>query len=297
MVHASMTNSRMQGEYRYSFWGEVYETVLSWYIARPTTVALFAPHKGTFNVTAKGGLIEETHYDWSISKPYWLLVILNILGIGFGLYRLGWGPSDELGSVVVNLLWVFYNLLILGGAVAVAEESKQVRKDHRVVVNIPMSIHLPSGHKVRCDIKDFSLGGLRVELPTSLDLPSGHAVNIALQRGEHHFVFPTKVTYSNGKALGLQLDPLTKQQNIDYVQCTFARADVWSKWQKSYQSDKPLSSMLSVFKIGAKGYKNTIAYSPKTVRAIVKLITITSEFLLTFKPKKVNFQSAISYVD
>jgi cellulose synthase (UDP-forming) len=218
MVHASMTNSRMQGEYRYSFWGEVYETVLSWYIARPTTVALFAPHKGTFNVTAKGGLIEDTHYDWTISKPYWLLVILNVLGIGFGLYRLGWGPDDELGSVVVNLLWVFYNLLILGGAVAVAEESKQVRKDQRVVV--------------------------------------------------------------------------TKQQNIDYVQCTFARADVWTKWQNSYQSDKPLMSMLSVFKIGAKGYRNTIAYSPKGVRVIAQFITIISEFLLTFKPKKVNLQSA-----
>ncbi len=292
MVHASITNSRMQGEYRYSFWGEVYETVLSWYIARPTTVALFAPHKGTFNVTAKGGLIEDTHYDWTISKPYWLLVILNILGICFGLCRLGWGPDDELGSVVVNLLWVFYNLLILGGAVAVAEESKQVRKDHRVVVNIPMSIHLPSGHKVRCDIKDFSLGGLRVELPTSVELFYGHSLEIILQRGEHHFVFPAKVTYSRGKALGLQLEPLTKQQNIDYVQCTFARADVWTKWQNSYQSDKPLMSMLSVFKIGARGYKNTIAYSPQWVKVIAKFITIISEFLLTFKPRKVNLQSA-----
>lgn len=292
MVHASITNSRMQGEYRYSFWGEVYETVLSWYIARPTTVALFAPHKGTFNVTAKGGLIEDTHYDWTISKPYWLLVILNIFGICFGLYRLGWGPDDELGSVVVNLLWVFYNLLILGGAVAVAEESKQVRKDHRVVVNIPMSIHLPSGHKVRCDIKDFSLGGLRVELPTSVELFYGHSLEIILQRGEHHFVFPAKVTYSRGKALGLQLEPLTKQQNIDYVQCTFARADVWTKWQNSYQTDKPLMSMLSVFKIGARGYKNTIAYSPQWVKVIAKFITIISEFLLTFKPRKVNLQSA-----
>lgn len=220
------------------------------------------------------------------------MVILNVLGIGFGLYRLGWGPDDELGSVVVNLLWVFYNLLILGGAVAVAEESKQVRKDHRVVVNIPMSIHLPSGHKVRCDIKDFSLGGLRVELPTSVELFSGHKLDIILQRGEHHFVFPAKVTYSRGKALGLQLEPFTKQQNIDYVQCTFARADVWTKWQNSYQSDKPLMSMLSVFKIGAKGYRNTIAYSPKGVRVIAQFITIISEFLLTFKPKKVNLQSA-----
>ena len=55
IFHSALTNSRLQGKVRHSFWGEVYETVLAWYIARPTTVALFAPHKGTFNVTAKGG--------------------------------------------------------------------------------------------------------------------------------------------------------------------------------------------------------------------------------------------------
>ena len=292
MAHASMTNSRMQGEYRYSFWGEVYETVLSWYIARPTTVALFAPHKGTFNVTAKGGLIEDTHYDWMISKPYWLLIFLNVLGIGFGLYRLSWGPDDEVGSVIVNLLWVFYNLLILGGAIAVAEEAKQVRKNHRVVVNIPMSIHLPSGHKVRCEIKDFSLGGLRIELPRPVELFYGHTLNLILQRGDHHFVFPAKVTYSRGQSLGVQLESFTRQQNIDYVQCTFARADVWTKSQISYQSDKPLKSMLSVFKVGIRGYKNAIAYGPKWIKGIAKLIIILSKFLLTFKPVDVNIQSA-----
>lgn len=59
MIHASLTNSRMQGAYRQTFWGEVYETVLAWYIARPTTVALFSPSRGKFNVTAKGGMMEE----------------------------------------------------------------------------------------------------------------------------------------------------------------------------------------------------------------------------------------------
>src|SRR5690606_33528201 len=41
MAHALITNSHMQGSFRRTFWGEVYETVLAWYIARPTTVALF----------------------------------------------------------------------------------------------------------------------------------------------------------------------------------------------------------------------------------------------------------------
>ncbi|BAN96871.1 cellulose synthase catalytic subunit [Plautia stali symbiont] len=88
MVHTSLTNSRIQGRWRHSFWSKVYETVLAWYIARPTTVALFNPHKGKFNVTAKGGLVEERHLDWVITKPYMLLVLLNIAGIGMGFWRM-----------------------------------------------------------------------------------------------------------------------------------------------------------------------------------------------------------------
>lgn len=60
MIHASLTNSRLQGKYRHSFWSEIYETVLAWYIARPTTIALLNPHKGTFNVTAKGGWLKSS---------------------------------------------------------------------------------------------------------------------------------------------------------------------------------------------------------------------------------------------
>ncbi len=40
------------------------------YIAPPTMVALINPHKGKFNVTAKGGLVEEEYVDWVISRPY-----------------------------------------------------------------------------------------------------------------------------------------------------------------------------------------------------------------------------------
>ncbi|MCZ8498362.1 hypothetical protein O9929_11225 [Vibrio lentus] len=102
--------------------GEVYETVLKQYIARPTTVALFAPHKGTFNVTAKGGLVEKSHYDWVISRPYLVTRCTEYFraGVGFLPFRLG--PNDEVGTVVVNLVWTLYNLFDLGCfAVAVAD--------------------------------------------------------------------------------------------------------------------------------------------------------------------------------
>ncbi|STM18197.1 cellulose synthase catalytic subunit [Escherichia coli] len=43
--------------------------------------ALINPHKGKFNVTAKGGLVEEEYVDWVISRPYIFLVLLNLVGV------------------------------------------------------------------------------------------------------------------------------------------------------------------------------------------------------------------------
>ena len=123
LIHSSLTNSRMQGEHRNSFWAEMYETVLAWYILRPTTVALFAPHKGKFNVTEKGGLVAKDYFDWRIAIPYIILIGFNLLGAGFGIYRLLTGPDHEIGTVIINMIWVTYNLLILGGSIAVASGS------------------------------------------------------------------------------------------------------------------------------------------------------------------------------
>ncbi len=41
--------------------------MLAWYIAPPTLVALINPHKGKFNVTAKGGLVEEEYVDCDLA--------------------------------------------------------------------------------------------------------------------------------------------------------------------------------------------------------------------------------------
>ncbi|PMN47013.1 UDP-forming cellulose synthase catalytic subunit [Vibrio lentus] len=291
MVHASMTNSRMQGDHRYSFWGEVYETVLAWYIARPTTVALFAPHKGTFNVTAKGGLVEKSHYDWVISRPYLVLVALNILGAGVGFYRLGWGPNDEVGTVVVNLVWTLYNLLILGAAVAVAVEAKQVRKDHRVEVSMPVAVKLNTGHLIQAEMKDFSLGGIRVEIDGVEDKTCEHllgqCLEVVLKRGGQEFVFPMTVAYASKGIFGLQLEQLSHQQQIQYVQCTFARADTWAKWQQGYQSDQPLSSMRAVLQVGFNGYKRLLKHSPKFIRDSVDIFLKCFEFIWSLRPRYV----------
>ncbi len=73
-------------------------------------------------------------------------------------------------------------------------------------------------------------------------------MNLLLKRGQQEYVFPTQVARVMGNEVGLKLMPLTTQQHIDFVQCTFARADTWALWQDSYPEDKPLESLLALFR-------------------------------------------------
>ena len=63
IILSNITNSRIQGEHRHSFWNEIYEAVLAPYILLPTLLALVNPRLGKFNVTAKGGLVPESYFD------------------------------------------------------------------------------------------------------------------------------------------------------------------------------------------------------------------------------------------
>ena len=285
MIHASLTNARMQGKHRHSFWGEVYETVLAWYIARPTTVALFNPRKGKFNVTAKGGLMDENQFDWNIARPYLLLALLNVLGLGFAVWRIIHGPTEEVATVLVSTAWALYNLLIIGTAVAVAAEVRQVRRSHRVLTRLPASISLPGGHAYPCTLSDFSDRGAGLELSVPLKLLPDDEVQLLLRRGNREFAFPARVTRLAGTHLGLRLDELDLKQQIDFVQCTFARADVWLNRHDQFEDDRPLHNFIEVLRLGGRGYYRLLEYLPaslgKPLRPLFRLVA----WLASFRPR------------
>ncbi|EPV3022762.1 UDP-forming cellulose synthase catalytic subunit [Enterobacter hormaechei] len=286
MIHASLTNSKIQGKYRHSFWSEIYETVLAWYIAPPTMVALINPHKGKFNVTAKGGLVEEEYVDWVISRPYIFLVLLNIVGVIVGIWRYFYGPENEILTVFVSMAWVFYNLIILGGAVAVSVESKQVRRAHRVEISMPAAIARDDGHLFSCTVHDFSDGGLGIKINGQAKVLEGQKVNLLLKRGQQEYVFPTQVVRVRGNEVGLQLMPLTKKQHIYFVQCTFARADTWALWQDSFPEDKPLESLLDILKLGFRGYRHLAEFAPSSVKLIFRSLTSLVSWVVSFIPRR-----------
>ncbi|WP_410013153.1 UDP-forming cellulose synthase catalytic subunit [Sodalis sp. C49] len=285
MVHASLTTSRVQGKYRHSFWSEIYETVLAWYIARPTTMALLNPYAGTFNVTAKGRLNDQSYIDWTITRPYLVLMLLNVAGLAAGAWRLTYSRGDELLTVVISLAWVLYNLIILGGAIAVAFEAKQIRAAHRVDTVLPAAIATRDGHVHGCVMHNFSDSGAGLEMHTCDVLQPGQDITLLLSRGRQEYAFPCRVSRAGGRQAGIQLAPLTLQQHVDFIQCTFARADSWVVRGDSFPEDKPLESLGEVLALGARGYLRMLDIAPPALRPLIVLIFNAGGWIASFLPR------------
>lgn len=260
IFHANLTNSRIQGRFRYLFWNEVYEAVLAWYIFRPTLVALINPKLGSFNVTAKGGLIQKAYFDTSIAKASLFLLALNFLGVVAGMWRLTWVDDENIATVWLNLAWTFYNLVILGACVAAANETRQLRNAHRITLQIPATLVLPDGQALQGQTSDFSTGGLGLDLPADLSLAQDAPLEVVLYRGETEFRFPATVRFSHGKRLGLAFAPLSVQQERALVQCTTARADIWAARWGNHPRAAVHRVIGHIAHISAVGFKDMFAH-------------------------------------
>lgn len=287
MVHANITNSRIQGKHRYSFWAEVYETVLAWYILRPTTVALINPRKGKFNVTAKGGMVESDYFDWPIALPYLLLVLLNLVGCFFGVARLAFGPSHEIPTTLLNLAWTGYNVLLLGAAISVASETRQVRQAHRVDMRMPAIVHLPSGKLLHSHTINWSEGGAALAMDCPVGLDSGDQVFVSLWRGDEEHAFPARIIGLSEGEVQIAWALRSSIERRTLVQCTFSRADAWTASQAKTTQDVPMQALVEVLHSGINGFRQVTQHAAPFVPFPAKKVAVALRWAASFRPRRI----------
>jgi cellulose synthase (UDP-forming) len=245
LVHSTLTSSRQSGAYRYSFWSEVFESSLALYLAIPTTVALFAPRRGRFNVTAKGGRVDQSYFEGRIARPYLVLAALNLTAAVLGAHRL-WTGRGEPDVLVVNLFWCAYNLVILAATLAVAWERRQVRGSPRIAVKLPAMVRLASGRTVRGATVDLARGGAALAMPAQFDPPAGEAVSVSIFGPGDETPLPARVVDCHKGVLRLRFGELTVEQESALVQALFGRADAWVDWREGRPADSPLLSFAGI---------------------------------------------------
>jgi cellulose synthase (UDP-forming) len=244
LILAFIANSRLQGPHRHSFWNEAYETTLAWYIMWPALVAMVAPSRGKFNVTAKGGYIEKEYFDWKIGMPYVVLFILNLAGLVVGFLRMFWFNTYEWDTALINIAWTVYNLIMITATIAVALESRQIRKGYRVEREIHAAVAMPSGQVAEGRTRDYSEGGVSLVVPETVVLTPGDTITLYLFRGEVRYDFPAAVVGQHGTLLRLRFDNLSVEQERNLVAATLSRADAWLNWLKDRKEvDHPLRGL------------------------------------------------------
>lgn len=127
MAHAIFANSRNQGGGRLSFLALVSETILSWCAARHIIAMLFDFRKKTSS--AAGNSAEKEYSGQNVLTPLIFLIGLNLIGFIAGLNRWYLNPHDEVGTILLNLVWALYNLLFLGAAITIILEFKKIGTD------------------------------------------------------------------------------------------------------------------------------------------------------------------------
>ena len=251
---STLANAHLQGESRHTAWADVYETVLAAYVMVPTALAIIKPRSGSFNVTAKGGLVAKSYFDWVISTPYSILVLLNLAAFCIGLLRLFVLNVHETGTVALNLAWTTYSILILGAAMGVASEARQVRRTQRVQTRLPAVLYLDNGQAVHCECLDYSMSGLGLQVPEDLGAQVGDRLHVSLWANEQEHSFAAQVLISKAHTLGLPFEPMSHAHRISLVQCTFARADAWLNWKETQDADRPLQGLREIALLGLSGY-------------------------------------------
>jgi len=256
LVQAALANSTLQRQFRHSLWNEAYEAALSWYTSLPTLVALVSPRRGHFNVTAKGGLIERSYFDWRLALPYLVLVILNLLGVVVAIPRFLYWNTFEAETVIVNLVWTLFNLTLLGTVLGVASETRQIRRSHRIETQLPARLHSAEGGALAATVLDFSSGGMRLAVDGITEAFCGQSIDVEIELADQRGSARIKgrcVTVKDGQAR-IELAPMDIGTERRYVEATFAHPDLWRDWHDTMPPDQPLRSLAEVLSFGMAGY-------------------------------------------
>ena len=258
LVLSVMANSRIQGEHRYSFWNEIHETVLAPYILLPTVLALISPRLGRFNVTAKGGVVKRTFFDAKIAQPFLIILLLNVAGLAVAVPRLLIWDRNHYGTVMMNVIWCLFNLIILGVCTAVARELKQLRASVRISVVTPVVVDLPDGRTLAGETMDMSSGGSSMRFDETLKVTPGTSLRLRFPAVAAACDVPATVVSSEGPVQRVRFENLSIAEEEVLTMMLYSRADSWLGWGQSREGDNVLRSMGMVFIISMRGLAATI---------------------------------------
>jgi cellulose synthase (UDP-forming) len=244
ILHSVGATSRLSGHVRHSFWSEIYETVLALYLIPVMLATLLDPKKGKFNVTDKGGTLQEGFFDLRAVGPNMVLALALIAGLLSGIYGLSTNPVESLDfqAFALNFLWATLSFIVVLAGLAVGRERRQVRERARVGAVIAANAVLPDGRVIEGETMDLSLGGAAVAIERPADVAENTPITLELDVGPEWVAIPAEVLRWQDGRMQLRFAAQTLHDEGNIVRAVLGRADAWVDWD-DVREDKPLRSL------------------------------------------------------
>jgi cellulose synthase catalytic subunit (UDP-forming) len=248
IVLSNIASARIQGRHRFSLWNEICESVLAPWIFLPTLLSFLNPRAHTSSESVHDGVVNGGFFDRRTARPFFFLIVINLLGILCAIPRLvqfpvsthafpghliaGMYDSHHTGLILINLLWAIFNLVILAVATSLAWENRQRRQSVRVTMTVPANVQFAAGSILHGLTSNVSTGGLMIRMEDPFTASVGDAIKVTLPVLDGSATLPATLVGVNGNFLRAQFGQLTLDQDEALAIVLYSRADTWLGWSE-----------------------------------------------------------------
>ncbi len=253
-----MTN-HFYGKYRWPFFSDLYETLLSLHLIPAVIGAIIRPHKPVFKVTAKDESVDRDFVSSAII-PLSILAVLLVAAQFVGIWRWYEVPAAR-DHLVIVLIWNTLNLILIFGAIGVGYERRMsgdtawVRRNQPIsVIRDGQSLH---GYLTAATMKSAvlrlhtqdSYGAIAAGMPVAVQVASSDGQDSVNVDALVHNAQPTR----GGYELTLQFDRSTLSNERNIVRLVYGDSAVWTSFLASRQHRRSIMfTLIGILGLGVR---------------------------------------------
>ncbi|MEW5421175.1 UDP-forming cellulose synthase catalytic subunit [Amorphus sp. 3PC139-8] len=233
----------LYSSFRWPYISELYETIQSIYLIRALGGVVMNPTKPTFKVTAKGESTAQSRIS-ELGWPFYFIFFLLVFALLVTIWRVWTQPYIADIALVVGG-WNVFNLILMGAALGVVSERRNLRQSQRITIDRKAEIVYGS-EVVAAKIDDVSVSGTRVLVPASAlkGLKRGEEVMMRFEPRSPMLTtnsLPLKVMSvvrdQGGQALGCRFSTKEAEHFRLVADLVFADSNEWIRFQQGRRKD------------------------------------------------------------
>lgn len=167
LIFSLISTQYFYGRVRWPFMSQLYEIMQSLYVTQGIMEVIRRPRSPSFKVTPKGEVLSENFIS-NLTRPFYLLIALNVTAIAFGIYRYLNQPWAQ-SAVVFVTFWAILDFFLLLSALGVTFEKRQRRAEPRVPHDEHVVVTTDNGLILQGQTINASASGVGVIVTLSTD--------------------------------------------------------------------------------------------------------------------------------